>query len=193
MRPITRPDGVVIVAICEASLGRGRGEGRSPIPRQHGMSSDRPSAGRRAVPPPRTTQNESDVDVPRVYPEVNAAASSPVGTKHGGDRRIARCEARGTRVTIRLSSGEADQLARVSNRYRLSESGAIRAAIDYLDGAPPPKVINRDVLRLVAAVNAVGVNVNQLARQGWAGVEPAVDELRRATAQLLELAKGLSE
>lgn len=93
---------------------------------------------------------------------------------------------------MRLSDEESAQLARVAQRYRLAESGAIRAAIDMLDGAPPPKVINRDVLRLVGEVNALGVNVNQLARQGRAGVEPDIDALRRATAQLLALAKELS-
>ena len=95
-------------------------------------------------------------------------------------------------MTARFSQGEAAQLARVAQRYRLAESGAIRAAVDYLDGAPAPRVIDRDVLHLVAAVNAVGVNVNQLARQGWAGVEPDVDALRRATATFLALAKELS-
>ncbi|MCI7457857.1 hypothetical protein [Actinomyces urogenitalis] len=93
---------------------------------------------------------------------------------------------------MRLSDEESAQLARVAQRYGLAESGAIRAAVDYLDGAPPPKAINVDVLRLVGEVNAVGVNVNQIARQGWAGVEPAVNELRRATATLLAIAKEMS-
>jgi len=48
------------------------------------------------------------------------------------------------------------------------------------------------LLRLTGEVNAVGVNVNQLARQGWAGIEPDVDDLRRATATFLALAKELS-
>ena len=95
-------------------------------------------------------------------------------------------------MTVRFSEREAAQLTRVANRYGLSESGAIRAAIDYLDGAPEPKLVNRDVLRLTSAVNAVGVNVNQIARQGWAGIEPDVDDLRRVTAKLLALAKELS-
>lgn len=67
----------------------------------------------------------------------------------------------------------------------------MRAAVDYLDGAPAPKAINVDVLRLVGEVNAVGVNVNQIARQGWSGVAPQIDELRRATATLLAIAKEL--
>lgn len=84
------------------------------------------------------------------------------------------------------------QLTRVKNCYGLSESGAIRAAIDYLDGAPAPKLVNRDVLRLIREVNAVGVNVNQIARQGWAGIEPDVDELSRVIAELLAIVKELS-
>ncbi|MFC5281397.1 hypothetical protein ACFPGO_05870 [Arcanobacterium canis] len=125
------------------------------------------------------------------HPEVTI--TDEIGEQvRGGDRRITRREPRASRVTVRFSEGEAAQLARVAQRYRLAESGAIRAAVDYLDGAPPPKVINVDVLRLVGEVNAVGVNVNQIARQGWSGVEPAVDELRRATAQLLAIAKEMS-
>ena len=95
-------------------------------------------------------------------------------------------------MTARFSQGEAAQLARVAQRYRLAESGAIRAAVDYLDGAPAPRVIDRDVLHLVAAVNAVGVNVNQLARQGWAGAAPSVARLDEATAALLRVVKELS-
>ena len=80
----------------------------------------------------------------------------------------------------------------MANRNRLAVGGAIRAAVDYLDGAPAPKLVNRDLLRLNGEVNAVGVNVNQLARQGWAGVAPQIDELRRVTAELLAIAKELS-
>ena len=95
-------------------------------------------------------------------------------------------------MTVRFSEREAAQLTRVANRHGLSESGAIRAAVDYLDGAPAPKLVNRDLLRFTAEVNSVGVNVNQLARQGWAGVAPQIDELRRVTAELLAIAKELS-
>ncbi|MDO5084667.1 MAG: hypothetical protein Q4D89_14875 [Arachnia propionica] len=95
-------------------------------------------------------------------------------------------------MTVRLSDEESAQLARVAGRYRLSESGAIRAAVDMLDGAPAPKPVNRDVLRLVGEVNAVGVNVNQLARQGWAGAAPAVARLDKATTVLLRIAKELA-
>ena len=171
---------------------RGRGQrGRSHPSGQHGLSSDRPSAGRRAVPPRSSTQDESNDREPPVQPEVTTTDEVEDQVR-GGDRRIARREPRESRVTARFSQGEAAQLTRVANRYGLSESGAIRAAVDYLDGAPAPRVIDRDVLHLVAAVNAVGVNVNQLARQGWAGVEPDVDDLRRATATFLALAKELS-
>lgn len=170
--------------------GVSKGGGTPPFG-QHGLSSDRPSAGRQAVPPRSSTQNEASVKSTPVQPEV-ATTNEVEDQVRGGDRRIARREPRGTRVTVRFSEGEAAQLARVANRYRLSESGAIRAAVDHLDGAPAPKLVNRDVLRLIGEVNAVGVNVNQLARQGWAGIEPDVDDLRRATATFLALAKELS-
>ena len=137
--------------------GVSKGGGTPPFG-QHGLSSDRPSAGR----------------------------------VRGGDRRIARRKSRESRVTVRLSEGEAAQLARVKNRYGLSESGAIRAAIDYLDGAPEPKVVNRNVLLLTAEVNAIGVNLNQMTRQGWAGIEPDVDEFRREKDKFLALVKEWS-
>lgn len=170
--------------------GVSKGGGTPPFG-QHGLSSDRPSAGRQAVPPRSSTQNEASVKSTPVQPE-GTTTNEVEDQVRGGDRRIARREPRGTRVTVRFSEGEAAQLARVANRYRLSESGAIRAAVDHLDGAPAPKLVNRDLLRLTAEVNAVGVNVNQLARQGWAGVAPQIDELRRVTAELLAIAKELS-
>lgn len=170
--------------------GVSKGGGTPPFG-QHGLSSDRPSAGRQAGDPQSSTQNEASVKSTPVQPE-GTTTNEVEDQVRGGDRRIARRKSRESRVTVRLSEGEAAQLARVKNRYGLSESGAIRAAIDYLDGAPVPKLVNRDVLRLTAEVNAVGVNVNQLTRQGWAGVEPDVDDLRRATVKLLAIAKGLS-
>ena len=72
------------------------------------------------------------------------------------------------------------------------EAGAIRAAVDYLDGASPPQAINVDVLRLIREVNAVGVNVNQMTRQGWAGVQPQLDELEHATSELIRITKELT-
>lgn len=170
--------------------GVSKGGGTPPFG-QHGLSSDRPSAGRQAGHPQSSTLNETSVKSTPVQPEVTTT-NEVEGQVRGGDRRIARHKSRESRVTVRLSEGEAAQLTRVKNRYGLSESGAIRAAIDYLDGAPEPKLVNRDVLRLRGEVNAVGVNVNQLARQGWAGVAPQIDELRRVTAELLAIAKELS-
>lgn len=170
--------------------GVSKGGGTPPFG-QHGLSSDRPSAGRQALGPRSSTQNETSVKSEPVQPEVTTT-NEVEDQVRGGDRRIARRKPRESRVTVRLSEGEAAQLARVKNHYGLSESGAIRAAIDYLDGAPEPKLVNRDVLRLIGEVNAVGVNVNQLTRQGWAGVEPDVDDLRRATVKLLAIAKELS-
>lgn len=170
--------------------GVSKGGGTPPFG-QHGLSSDRPSAGRQVVPPRSSTQNEASVKSTPVQPKVTTT-NEVKDQVRGGDRRIARRKPRESRVTVRFSEREAAQLTRVAQRYRLAESGAIRAAVDYLDGAPAPRVVDRDVLRLVAAVNAVGVNVNQLARQGWAGVEPDVDDLRRATAKLLAIAKEMS-
>ena len=170
--------------------GVSKGGGTPPFG-QHGLSSDRPSAGRQAVPRSSSTQNEASIKSTPVQPEVTTA-NEVEDQVRGGDRRIARRKSRESRVTVRFSEREAAQLTRVANRHGLSESGAIRAAVDYLDGAPAPKLVNRDLLRFTAEVNAVGVNVNQLARQGWAGVAPQIDELRRVTAELLAIAKELS-
>ena len=170
--------------------GVSKGGGTPPFG-QHGLSSDRPSAGRQAVPRSSSTQNEASVKSTPVQPE-GTTTNEVEDQVRGGDRRIARRKSRESRVTVRFSEREAAQLTRVANRYGLSESGAIRAAVDYLDGAPAPKLVNRDLLRLIGEVNAVGVNVNQLARQGWAGIEPDVDDLRRATAKLIAIAKELS-
>lgn len=170
--------------------GVSKGGGTPPFG-QHGLSSDRPSAGRQAVPRFSSTQNEVSVKSTPVQPEVTTT-NEVEDQVRGGDRRIARRKSRESRVTVRFSEREAAQLTRVANRHGLSESGAIRAAVDYLDGAPAPKVVNRNVLRFTAEVNAVGVNVNQIARQGWAGIEPDVDELRRVIAELLAIVKELS-
>lgn len=170
--------------------GVSKGGGTPPFG-QHGLSSDRPSAGRQAVPPLKLDSDETSVKSTPVQPEVTTT-NEVEDQVRGGDRRIARREARESRVTVRFSEREAAQLARVANRYRLSESGAIRAAVDHLDGAPAPKLVNRDVLRLIGEVNAVGVNVNQLARQGWAGAAPSVARLDEATAALLRVVKELS-
>lgn len=171
-------------------LGGSKGAGTDPLG-QHGMSSDIPSAGRLAVPRSSSTQNESSDREPPVQPE-GTITDELAEQVRGGDRRIARLTPRSTRVTVRFSEDEARQLARVASRYRLSESGAIRAAVDHLDGAPAPKLVNRDALRLVGEVNAVGVNVNQLTRQGWAGAAPSVARLDEATAALLRVVKELS-
>lgn len=170
--------------------GVSKGGGTPPFG-QHGLSSDRPSAGRQAIPPLKLNSDETSVKSTPVQPEVTTT-NEVEDQVQGGDRRIARRKSRESRVTVRFSEREAAQLTRVANRYGLSESGAIRAAVDYLDGAPEPKLVNRDLLRLNGEVNAVGVNVNQIARQGWAGVAPQIDELRRVIAELLAIAKELS-
>lgn len=170
--------------------GVSKGGGTPPFG-QHGLSSDRPSAGRQAGDPQSSTQNEASVKSTPVQPE-GTTTNEVEDQVRGGDRRIARRKPRESRVTVRLSEGEAAQLARVKNRYGLSESGAIRAAIDYLDGAPEPKVVNRNVLLLTAEVNAIGVNLNQMTRQGWAGIEPDVDEFRREKDKFLALVKEWS-
>ena len=179
------------MSIREAKLsGVSKGGGTPPFG-QHGLSSDRTSAGRQAVPRSSSTQNEASVKSTPVQPEVTTT-NEVEDQVRGGDRRIARRKPRESRVTVRFSEREAAQLTRVAQRYRLSESGAIRAAVDYLDGAPAPKLVNSNVLRLIGEVNAVGVNVNQLARQGWAGVAPQIDELRHTNEKLLAIAKELS-
>ena len=170
--------------------GVSKGGGTPPFG-QHGLSSDRPSAGRQAVPPLKLDSDETSVKSTPVQPEVTTT-NEVEDQVRGGDRRIARRKPRESRVTVRFSEREAAQLTRVANRHGLSESGAIRAAVDYLDGAPAPKLVNRDVLRLTSEVNAVGVNVNQLARQGWAGAAPSVARLDEATAALLRVVKELS-
>lgn len=170
--------------------GVSKGGGTPPFG-QHGLSSDRPSAGRQAGDPQSSTQNEASVKSTPVQPE-GTTTNEVEDQVRGGDRRIARRKSRESRVTVRLSEGEAAQLARVKNRYGLSESGAIRAAIDYLDGAPEPKAVNRNVLLLTAEVNAIGVNLNQMTRQGWAGIEPDVDEFRREKDKFLALVKEWS-
>lgn len=176
---------VVVNARGESRGGRSRPSG------QHVMSSDIASAGRQAVPPLKLDSDETSVKSTPVQPE-GTTTNEVEDQVRGGDRRIARRKPRESRVTVRFDEREAAQLTRVANRHGLSESGAIRAAVDYLDGAPAPKLVNRDLLRLNGEVNAVGVNVNQLARQGWAGVAPQIDELRRVTAELLAIAKELS-
>ena len=170
--------------------GVSKGGGTPPFG-QHGLSSDRPSAGRQAGQPQSSTQNETSVKSTPVQPEVTTT-NEVEDQVRGGDRRIARHKSRESRVTVRLSEREYVQLARVKKRYGLSESGAIRAAIDYLDGAPAPRVVNCDVLRLIREVNAVGVNVNQIARQGWSGVAPQIEDLNRMTAKLLAIVKEMS-
>lgn len=170
--------------------GVSKGGGTPPFG-QHGLSSDRPSAGRQAVPPLKLDSDETSVKSTPVQPE-GTTTNEVEDQVRGGDRRIARRKSRESRVTIRLSEREHVQLTRVKNRYGLSESGAIRAAIDYLDGAPAPKLVNRDVLRLIREVNAVGVNVNQIARQGWSGVAPQIEDLKRVYAKLLAIVKELS-
>lgn len=170
--------------------GVSKGGGTPPFG-QHGLSSDRPSAGRQAGHPRSSTQNEASVKSTPVQPEVTTT-NEVEDQVRGGDRRIARRKSRESRVTVRFSEREAAQLTRVADRFGLSESGAIRAAIDYLDGAPAPRVVNRDLLRLNSEVNAVGVNVNQIARQGWAGVAPQIEDLNRVYAKLLAIVKEMS-
>lgn len=167
---------VAVMSVSDAQRqGGSKGGGTHPLG-QHDEASAESSAGRLAKPDPSS---------------INTVVAPRSEVVHGGDRRMAGREPRHRRVTVRLTDREAVQLARVAARYRLPESGAIRAAIDMLDGAPAPAVVDRDVLRLVAAVNAVGVNVNQLTRQGWAGVEPALDDLHRVTTALLDVVKEL--
>ena len=117
------------MTVFDASLqGVSKGGDTHPFG-QHDEASAESSAGRRAVPLPSSSRNgASDKDAPD-QPEVTTTDELAEQVR-GGDRRIARRESRGTRVTVRLSDEESAQLARVAGRYRLSESGAIR------DGGP---------------------------------------------------------
>lgn len=167
-----------------------KGAGTDPLG-QHDEAAAESSAGRRASTRSSSARNETSDERAPDQPEVPVTDELAEQVR-GGDWRIASREARVSRVTVRFNEDEARQLTRVADRYRLAEAAAIRAAIDYLDGAPAPKAINIDVLRLIGEVNAVGVNVNQLTRQGWAGVAPDVDALRHATDELLAVAKEVS-
>ena len=126
------------MTVFDASLqGVSKGGDTHPFG-QHDEASAESSAGRRAVPLPSSSRNgASDKDAPD-QPEVTTTDELAEQVR-GGDRRIARRESRGTRVTVRLSDEESAQLARVAGRYRLSESGAIRAAGDRHDGGPRRK------------------------------------------------------
>ncbi|QWW19951.1 hypothetical protein I6B53_02230 [Schaalia sp. 19OD2882] len=179
------------MTVFDASLlGGSKGAGTDPLG-QHDEASAESSAGRSAVPPKSSSRNGASDKDARYQPEVTTTDGLAERVR-GGDLRIARRQSRDTRVTVRFSDEERTQLARVARRYGLSESGAIRAAVDMLDGSAPPKAINRDVLRLIGEVNAVGVNVNQLTCQGWAGTAPAVAHLDEATTALLRVAKELA-
>lgn len=183
---------MVLVRNSNASVeGESRG-GRSTPFGQHDEASAESSAGRTRGLDQRSSDFPTSELDPGYPPEGTDAALSRTGASSGGDRRIAGRKARGKRVSVRLSDEESAQLARVCGRYRVGAAGAIRAGIDMLDGAPAPKVVDRELLCFVAAVNAVGVNVNQLARQGWKDVAPDISELRRATDQLLGIAKELA-
>ncbi len=57
-----------------------------------------------------------------------------------------------------------------------SESGAIRATVDYLDGAPAPK--HRDCCDLPLSQRHERQRQPARPARGWAGVAPQIGELR---------------
>lgn len=168
--------------------GDSKGGGTPPFG-QHGLAAAKPSAGRRHYPKDRSSQNETNQGGECLPSESTTDVSE---MSRGGDRRVACRQARNKRVTVRMTDKEYAQLTRAANRYGLDKAAAIRAGVDMLDGAPPPKVVDANALRLIAEVNAVGVNINQLARQGWQGIAPEIDELRAAAVKLDELARELA-
>ena len=123
------------MTVFDASLqGVSKGGDTHPFG-QHDEASAESSAGRRAVPLPSSSRNgASDKDAPD-QPEVTTTDELAEQVR-GGDRRIARRESRGTRVTVRLSDEESAQLARVAGRYRHRESGATGAAAPRRPGGP---------------------------------------------------------
>ena len=95
--------------------GESRG-GHSRPSGQHDLSSDRSSAGRLAFTRSSSARNETSGKSAPVQPE-GTATNEVEDQVRGGDRRIARRQSRGTRVTVRLSDEESAQLARVAGRY----------------------------------------------------------------------------
>src|SRR5699024_5754316 len=57
------------------------------------------------------------------------AASPPRSRDKGGDRRGARRQARGHRLTVRLDDEEAGQVADLAERYGIPGSGVLRAGV----------------------------------------------------------------
>ena len=108
--------------------GVSKGGGTPPFG-QHGLSSDRPSAGRQAVPPRSSTQNEASVKSTPVQPEV-ATTNEVEDQVRGGDRRKERRKSRESRGSVRVDERENVQLNRVKKRYGHSEAGANRAAAE---------------------------------------------------------------
>src|SRR5699024_1472736 len=127
------------------TTGRGPGEGRSPLPGQHDEASAESSAGR----------STSTRDPHERSSAGQGAAPTPRSPDKGGDRRGARRQARGHRLTVRLDDEEAGQVADLAERYGIPGSGVLRAGVAVLAGAPVPQPPNVDLLAVRREVNAL--------------------------------------
>src|SRR5690625_6770745 len=86
------------------TTGRGPGEGRSPLPGQHDEAAAESSAGRSTSTRDPHERSSDGQGAGTTSPA--GAASSPRSRDQGGDRRGARRQARGHRVTVRLDDEE---------------------------------------------------------------------------------------
>ena len=172
------------------TTGRGPGEGRSPLPGQHDEASAESSAGR--SPSTRDPHERSSDGQGAGTTSPAGAASPPRPRDKGGDRRGARRQARGHRLTVRLDGEEAGQVADLAERYGIPGSGVLRAGVAVLAGAPVPQPPNVDLLTVRREVNAIGVNVNQISYRLNSGAVVEAAELRQAVEELRELVRRWS-
>lgn len=174
----------------QRDMGRGPGEGRSPLPGQHDEASAESSAGRSPITRDPHERSSDGQGAGTTSPA--GAASSPRSRDQGGDRRGARRQARGHRLTVRLDDEEAGQVADLAERYGIPGSGVLRAGVAVLAGAPVPQPPNVDLLAVRREVNALGVNVNQIARRVNGGERVAAVELQQMVDMLYELVRRWS-
>ena len=172
------------------TTGRGPGEGRSPLPGQHDEAAAESSAGRSTSTRDPHERSSDGQGAGTTSPA--GAASSPRSRDKGGDRRGARRQARGHRLTVRLDDEEAGQVADLAERYGISGAGVFRAGVAVLAGAPVPQPPNVDLLAVRREVNALGVNVHQIARRVNGGERVVAVELQQMVDVLHELVRRWS-
>lgn len=170
--------------------GWGPGEGRSHLPGQHEMASAISSAGRSTSTRDPHERSSDGQGAGTTSPA--GAASPPRSRDKGGDRRGARRQAREHRLTVRLDDEEAGQVADLAERYGIPGAGVLRAGVAVLAGAPVPQPPNVDLLAVRREVNAIGVNVNQIARRVNGGERVAAVELQQMVDMLHELVRRWS-